>query len=163
MILIVTGFTLYYFISARKSSPQELFTENFNPYQDIISIKGSQEIIDDKRKLLLVGIYFYNSMKYDSSSVVFEYLNKETPSNDTIAFYLANSLLATGKNPKKVIKLLTTLSKNENIFTQHSKWYLALAYLQNNNPGSAKSCLLDIVDKSTIYKEKAQTILNELQ
>ena len=75
--------------------------------------------------------------------------------------YLGLSNLEIGENEEAVQYLNVTLN-NFDEFDSQAKWYLALAHLANNNEDAAISNLVSLTIENSIYRKKAEALLNEL-
>ncbi len=162
LILIAVGASLGLYFFNQQHNTDRLFAQNFAPYPDLITEKGSSWDEDTTRQLLYTGLGFYRKEQYDSAVFVFHHLYQKDPTSDTIAFFLANSVLATDKTPAEAIAIFTKLI-NKETFTDQSRWYLALALLKSKDPEGAKKQLTMLVNSPGAYKEKAEAILLDLK
>lgn len=165
-LLLVAG--LFYF----PKGEQDIFANNFEPYEDVLS--EDVEIVLSERgaaldvealEALQKGLKDYQKENFEQAIPVFEqYLKssaKDYKTND-VQFYLAVSNLAVG-NKLKAIESFEKLLKSEKFkLKTATQWYLALAYLQNNQNEQAKP-LLEILKTNEKYADKAQKILEGLK
>lgn len=75
--------------------------------------------------------------------------------------YLGLSNFKIGENEEAVQYLNVTLN-NFDEFDSRAKWYLALAHLADNNEDAAISNLVSLTIENSIYRKKAEALLNEL-
>jgi|GEM_PF-2150252 len=162
-ILIIMGVMLFYLLTRQKKDPAQIFASHFEPYADLISTKNGNKDTVTYRQLLLGALSLYNDTKFDSSRLIFAYIDKVYPGNDTVAFYLANSILASKENPADAIAILDALLARNQSFINPSKWYLALALLKNGETGKAKKILTEIGLRKDFYQVKAMSLLHELK
>ncbi len=162
LILIVIGYLLFLFLPLHKDDPSDLFAQHFTPYPDLISAKSTPINTDPASRMFVSGLFYYNDLDFDTASLIFNYLHQRSPSDDTVAFYLANAILASGKQPDSAILLFNRLSISEGTFAEPSFWYLALAYLQNNEPGQAEIILKKIILMRSSYHKQAEVILRDI-
>ena len=162
LVLVTLGTPLGFYIFSQRHTPDKLFSQNFTPYQDLITEKSTTWDDDTIHQLMHIGFEFYQKSNYDSAVVVFKILYEKDPTSDTIAFYLANSVLATKQPPAAAIEILTSLTAKETAFNEQSRWYLAMAFLKNNEPERARQQLNLLRNISDSYKEKAATVLHVL-
>jgi hypothetical protein len=163
VILIGIGTLMVLLLSPRKQDPVELFAMNFTPYPDLITEKSAIHETDTIHQWLMTGLGFYHAKKYDSAYIVFKHLYSKDRSSDTIAFYFANTILATNSDPGSAVKVFKSLSEGETVFAELSQWYLALALIKNNDIAGAKSQLAYLIRTSPYYRQKAETLLKKLE
>ncbi len=164
-IIVVAAFgsLLYFMVLARPDNPEKLFAAHFQPYDDIISVKGDETPNDSIARILRMGFNFYNGAQFDSASVVFRSLYSVGNQSDTVAFYLANAVLGSDHSPDEAIILLKDLSLKNSIFSAQSRWYLALAYLKRGQPEEAKRELLLLSEESDHYRKLGRKLLKALE
>lgn len=163
-LLVTIGVITILFIRPAAPNTYELFAANFRPYENINNVRGTRNLTGDSTQLIEnMGFYFYNQSKYDSAAFVFKHLYQKNPKSETIAFYLANSILASDQSPDEAILLLKELISRNTIFTPQSRWYLALAYLKKNKPQEARKELEILITVSDTYKPQCQKLLGDLK
>ena len=165
-LLLVAG--LFYF----PRGEQDMFANNFEPYEDVLS--GDVEIVLSERgaaldvealEALQKGLKDYQKENYEQAIPVFEqYLKssaKEYKEKD-VQFYLAVSNLAIGNNLKAIEGFESLLKSEKFKLKTASQWYLALAYLKNGQKDQAKP-LLEGLKSNEKYIDKVQKILEGLK
>jgi hypothetical protein len=162
-ILIGIGTLMVHFLYPEKQDPAMLFAQNFKPYPDLITEKSSTWQMDTLHQLLASGLSFYRVKKFDSAYMVFNNLFQKNPQNDTISFYLANTILSTDSDPDSAITIFRHLSEKKTLFAETSQWYLAMALLKKRDYDGAKLQLMDLIKTSQYYREKAETIIKDLE
>ena len=163
LVLFAIGATLTLFVFNQRHNPDNLFAQNFTPYPDLVTAKGMVMDEDSLHLMISFGFSYYQKADYDTAAIVFQHLYNENPSSDTIAFYLANSVLATDKSPAQAIDILTDLSARPGVFKEQAGWYLALAFLKKHNVDTAKKQLLLLISTSDAYQKRARALLDEIK
>ena len=83
---------------------------------------------------------------------------KKTNREVEIAFFLANSYMATGQLPKAEENFTVVLTQ-ESLLTDQAKWYLALCYLKTNQLDKAKAKFNELANYDNAYMKNAKEIL----
>jgi hypothetical protein len=148
-----------------RTSPDtaSLYAVNFSPYPDIVSVRGVMNNEDTANIILNEAFRLYDHNEFDSAVPVFRYLTEKFPASDTLRFYLAVTLLATGREFSEAITILRDPGMSGSIFREQALWYLSLAYLAENQVDSAIGHLNLLQRDSSDYKLKASTILDEIR
>ena len=93
------------------------------------------------------------------------FIRKEqtTPLSLLDKFYYGISLLKLSEeNSQYTIGYLNEVANTQNPFQMDAKWYLALAYVQNEEFEKAKSILTEMVENSNYQKSNAKKLLKKL-
>jgi tetratricopeptide (TPR) repeat protein len=111
---------------------------------------------------IILGLQLYDEKSYDKAYAQFsQYLN--TGSTNTVAlFYSGASLMALGKYAEAIPFFKAVAPTHDVLFTDQSKWYLALACLKTGNAGEAEILLKDLVTTSLFYRHDAKAILDKM-
>jgi hypothetical protein len=145
------------------SDPADLYAANFSPYPDVVSERNGTNDTDTLLLLQKEAFCLYDHHRFDSAVPVFRYLAEKFPTSDTLQFYLAVSLLATGREFPEAITILRNPTFTQGIFKDQALWYLSLAYLAINKPDSA-IIHLDLLYKNSLdYRGKATALLDEMR
>lgn len=118
------------------------------------------------------AVSFYRKEEYAKAAAEFDPVAStsttrgETPDDATIIFqaryYQALSYLALG-NATKAITILKKASTDNHLLRIKVQWYLALAYLKNNQVNEARHLLTRLAQReSRQYRQKAENLLKEL-
>jgi tetratricopeptide (TPR) repeat protein len=156
-IIILLGMS-YFIVFQNINSNEALFAENFEPYRNIIQPIVRSNVSDDIKSQAFIA---YEKREFNKAILFFSKI-QETESNSYYIFYKANCFLAL-ENSSEAISLLKNYISTQGDFTEKARWYLALAYLKENNIKSTKNILQNIVDSKTYYHKKAALLLNELK
>ncbi len=155
--IIAIGILAYTFLNRGPASltNDELFAQHFSPYRLVLDERSAAPSEADQ---LRAAISSYETGNYDQATERFQQLQNTAPDNVLYTFYTALSQLS-NERPTEAIPLLQgLLQKGTHLFVQQSRWYLALAHLDNNDSENAKAVLRQIQEGDYQY-EAAQAIL----
>lgn len=154
---MLTLFFIGYFLLPSSPTNEQLFADNFAPYQDVLTAKN------DTFNLQAMAMKAYNDKQYGAATNSLKKLYQTDPENTAYQLYLGISLLGDDK-PIEAIHYLEKVSKSQSDFSDQAEWYLALAHLANKDSSLAKAVLTHIA-KSDIHdrKKEAKKLLEELK
>lgn len=161
VILLGIGISVLYIGKQKHKNNESLFSEYFIPYPDILTLKSNQGP-PSHDSLFQAGLIAYSAANYDTAISIFMKLNALNPEDDTLGFYLANSLLASGEDPGKAIHLLESVVGSNGPFAGPAQWYLALAWIRMNKNTEAADLLKKIADEPNLYQGKATELLKAI-
>lgn len=143
LILVIT--TLYILDIA--STEEDLFGQFFTPAENanLQSLKAEQ--MDDAVYKAFVA---YNKAEYLKSIHLFDSVYIHQP-NSEILYYQGNALLAVMQIDEAILKFKAHLNSSDSL-TVRSHWYLALAYLKNEDIDLAKAELRFLLNSKTQFK-----------
>lgn len=149
-IVLISIFSIYYYSSTDSSN---LYTEYFQPYPNEVAplVRGEN---DDSS--ISEAFNAYELENYELSAKLFENINE-----DYSLLYAGISNLELNQN-QKAIDQLKTLSLQNGKYQDAAEWYLALAYLKNNETEKAKELLNSIVQNHQQFSEQASELLERL-
>ena len=157
-VLIALAVVIGYWLipSPTTTSQQELFAENFQPYDDIISARNL-----NGSEVLNLAFTYYNQGQFDSAAVNFSRYQDLSP-NPSIAFYQGVSLLAAG-NAKESLLIFEGLANDQGFLLQEAaQWYWGLALLKEGQRDQCKQVMENIAsNEGHDYQQSAQAILKE--
>lgn len=148
----------FYVINLNKTvSSNKLFATYFEPYRNVIQpVERGNEMQDKKTQAFTA----YENGYFEEAITLFSELHITT-NESYYLFYKANALLQLEQANESINLLLEHLKTND-ILTQKTNWYLALAYLKIDDTENAKNTL-QIVINSKMYKtEDAKALLKKL-
>ena len=139
---------------------EEVFAANFEPYPNIIApiVKGDNEVTEREKAFQL-----YEQGDYETALPLLNELAFEK--EDTIAlFYHANILLTQNKTTEAISQLKTVTQFNQSAFSQPAEWYLALAFVKNNQIDEAKKLVNNniVSNENHPYYRSAITLVKHL-
>ncbi len=165
IILVVTGLLtlgFYLFHANEPVQPRNLMAEYFEPYKNPIAKRNTDDISSYWNK----GSSLYATKNYTEAAVAFDraMIEGEEPAY-LISFYRAMALLSseTDGDLSQTISLLESVRNGEHDYIQQAEWYLALAYLKNNDGDKAIKLLQRIVAKDGFRANKAKELLIKLE
>ena len=159
-VLLLVMTYQFFFSGGGSMSNEQLFADNFQPYQMLLSQRGISE--GEKDLVLENAVLAYSKGNYQSAASSFQQLSQNDPNDISFQFYLAVAQLGAKENDASISLFQNIISTEGHPFKEQSQWYLALAFLQNNNMESAKKSLDEIQSGQFKYKE-AQQILKQLK
>lgn len=139
-------------------NPVRLYNKNYQTYQPDVISRSAESTYKD----LEMAIMNYGNKNYD---VAYASLNKiiaGAPQNYTAWFYKGLTCLEQNKASEAVISLEAIPYEWDSLFREHRNWYLALAYLKNNQTEEAAFLFRKISEQGEYYADKAQKIYLKL-
>ncbi|WP_130735804.1 tol-pal system YbgF family protein [Flavobacterium sp. J27] len=157
---VISIFTIAYFLFTVPSSNNTLFLENFEPYRNIIIPIERAAIPNQNKNKEYLAFYDYETGNYKTALLEFTSLY-QTEEISYYLFYKAICELRLDQVDNAIDSFLTHQKLNDS-FKEKGKWYLALAYLKNNDIPKCKIILEDIVKHKSYNYQKAKEILEVL-
>lgn len=151
-LLLAAAVTFYTFNS--KSSPQELFAQNFKHYPIPENFRSETDLYKDNT--LKTALDFYNEKKYQEALPYFSKAWQKSRGNMMIVFTRGVSYLATGETTQAIGDFTAVISHQNNMFVNQAKWYLALTYLRIGDTSSSSKLLKEL------ETPQARTLLQQL-
>ena len=155
-VLVVGCGFIFYKMAVDTSSPDELFTEYFVPYENFITSRGNDDT------LLSQAMLFYD--QNDHKKAV-DYFDQMADIGDpTVSLYYGISLLHEDQTSLAKEKLQLALKNGSSLVMPVAQWYLALLHLKENNERKARSYLTQILeDPKSAFYDKAKALLDDLE
>lgn len=149
---------LVYFLVTQEGplTPQQAYDNNFELYDEFTHMGAADETAFDN------GLALYKQFKYRDAIAQFSKVSKD--SKDFPSALLCTSIAQLALNDSDSAK-----SNFSSIIEQQlpnwdvAKWYLALAYLKDNEVAKAKVTLNNIVDNGGYNAKKAKVLLKRLE
>jgi cytochrome c-type biogenesis protein CcmH/NrfG len=143
---------------------QILYANNFKP----------DKIPDDPNGPLDDAYFYYASHQYRKAIRAIDSLSKKQVTRGADAlnssvkldgdYYKALSLMSIGKAEAGIPLLKQVATANSHQLKIKAQWYLALAYLKQNDPTAAKEALEKLISiKANPYKDRALNIIDRLK
>ena len=149
-----------YFLMNSPVSHETLFLENFEPYRNIIIPIERGETPPHNKNLEYDAFYNYETGNYDTALQEFTRLY-ETEKTSYYLFYKAICELQLDKVDAAIDSFLAHQKLNDT-FKEKGKWYLALAYLKNNDRAKCKIILEEVIQHKSYNYVKAKQILEHI-
>lgn len=147
-IIILVGLSIPFFLNG--DSPQKMAENYFSPYENVVTIRGDKEAIDE-------GMLLYEEGKYSEAIPIFV----SCSDNVTAYFYLGECHMAM-KDYIKAIDVFEAVRIESDLLKDIATYHLALAYLGNGNKEKATEVLTEISTDSD-YHQEALRILEDLK
>lgn len=131
----------------RSVDTKAIYNELYSPYPNVIAPanrSGSTSGIE--------GLKLYEQGNYKAALEVLSDHEK----NDTINFYMAQALLATGSDAR-ALAYFSSIDHTSK-FSNAAHWYEALIYLKQQQKGKAIEKLDRIIDANNAYSDKARKV-----
>lgn len=135
---------------------QQLFEQYYSLESGAFGLRSGNTTLE---KSLEQGLQFYELGDYKSAISLFDL----SPDNLMARLYKGISYMELGQFDKASNEFSVILSDNDNLFLDQARWYLALSCLKTGNIADAKSHLAVIASDRSVYKTRAQKLINELE
>ncbi len=151
ILLFAAGIWALSYLTARKAGPEDVFAENFRPYEDVISSRS----LGDTDGLLRESMEHYKAGSYEQALTGFNSILLQDEKEPFALLYAANSALTLGKT-QEAIALLQRLDALQNPVLQDvSRWYLALAYLRMGEKEKASDLFQYLIETESAFQSQA--------
>ncbi|MFZ6011869.1 MAG: hypothetical protein ACOYXT_16125 [Bacteroidota bacterium] len=156
-VVLLVSVAIYFFMPERARSNEELFITHFEPYEDVLSVRG-----DMPNAELQQALADYNRQVYPDAVLHFERYLRSNPQDFDAYFYCGLSQLASG-DALEAIKLFREVIDHRSLLIEQAEWYSALARIKLNDMKVAAR-ELDKISKQRNhdYQERAKTLLRQL-
>lgn len=145
---------------AQPAVNEVLFAEYFSPYP---STKPEiRQPVATSEDPLEAALSAYDRDKSPATMRLFEKVLAEEPDNITALFFVGNLYLLRNEPEPAIEALEKVASAEANQFTTSAKWYLAMAYLLNNDVADCREILSELSSSSGFYQNKARALLERL-
>lgn len=150
---IVFFVSIGYYIFNNNVSNIELFNDYYQPAQNIVQPIVRSAIADEKTAAFIA----YQKGDYKMAQQLFNTLYQKTQDSELL-FYEGISLIETN-DLESAINKLELHSHYSDAVSNKTNWYLALAYIKQNNLEKAKTILMEITTKKESYKYREAKML----
>lgn len=142
----------------RETANEKLFAEYFQPYPNIASsVRG--ELTEGK---LQDAMQQYDTGDFKAALAHLQEILAAEPGNATAQFYVGICYLQFKEAKKAISSLQKVITLQDQKLDEPARWYLALAYLWQNDVENARTTLNVIVASDRTYKEQAVNLLERL-
>ncbi|MEQ9438256.1 MAG: tetratricopeptide repeat protein [Cyclobacteriaceae bacterium] len=153
-LLVLAG---WWFFMQQSPSPESLYAAYFTPAAGLPTTLGYSENTD-----FAEGMVSYKMEEYAEAVQWWQPLLQADPTNDTLNYYLGVASLANEQAPEAIDYLTQVIETSSSVYNADAQWYLALAYLQNNEVEPAKALLTELSQREGAYREQSRELLEEL-
>ena len=161
-IILLVGFGFWFINNSYFPSNEQLYTQNFEPYRNIVQPVVRGESINSIEYKAFVA---YENKNYHKAINL--YNSVDNTNADYIQFYKAMCYLSLNKTNEAINLLLpvatsSNKSTSDKNFDELSNWYLGLAYLKNGENGKALSQFSLIANHptNTFKQEESKEIID---
>ncbi|MGB3467286.1 MAG: hypothetical protein WBA74_18530 [Cyclobacteriaceae bacterium] len=152
-IVLVIGF--FIFTNYSQDPADDLYASYYRPYDGVVITRSDGDQSVD-------GLAAYYSQAYERA--LEKFINSEETSvitEEQRLLLIANCYLNLDQ-PDKSIQALKSISAGNNELIKDSRdWYLAMSYLKSEDIEQARSTLIALKDRQSVYSAKAGTLLEE--
>lgn len=142
----------------RETANEKLFAEYYQPYPNIASsVRG--ELSEGK---LQGALQQYDAGDFNAALKLLQEILAAEPENTMANFYAGVCYLKLEKPSLAIAGLQKVIAANDARLAEPAEWYLALAYVQENDLLNARATLNEIIAESGAYKEQAVKLLEHL-
>jgi len=149
-----------------KLEPDQIFASYFEPYPSLFEQKGN---VSSEEQGIILAMKAYTDQDFSRAVRIFKmHLSASNSENSLASFYYGIALLADNQKEKArdvLLELKQSSSANNLLPQEPLQWYLALAYLKNNNVNQARPLLEWVAtQKKKSFKQKeAGEIIKKLK
>jgi tetratricopeptide (TPR) repeat protein len=143
-------------ILLQKPSPDKLFSDYFEAYPNIITVKSNAT------NTLSTALLYYELKDYDSAIILLEKYLNENDADPAAGFYAGVASLANGQADEAIVRLKQVIEE-KNKFSHPAKWYLALAYLKNKDPSTSLQYLQSLIETDDFYRDKSNQLMKKIR
>jgi tetratricopeptide (TPR) repeat protein len=156
--VFVLGFvSVLYFNRGRAN--EKLFAEFYQPYPNIASsVRG--ELTEGK---LQDALQQYDAGDFNAALRRLQETLAAEPNDATANFYAGVSYLKVEDSERAVASLQKAIALNDPKFSAPAHWYLALAFLQQNDLAQTRATLEAVIATDHLYKEHAVKLLERMR
>lgn len=143
----------------QKPKPSALFQQFYTGYPNIIApTERSNSEIDSLTKAAFIA---YDQQEFNEAIKRFKILQVQQ-NKDYVLFYIGICYLEL-KNSKAAIEVFKQAIERNNNYSLTAQWYLALAYLQNNEPNLALEIIRDYDKFEAPFNLEAARLYSKLR
>lgn len=154
-LLILAGWWVF---SLQSSQPEALYAAYFSPAEGLPTTLGYTD-----NAQFAEGMISYKLGDYAEALDYWQPLLSADPANDTLNYFSGLAYLA-GEQPEQAITYLDKVVENETSdYQTDARWYLALAYLKNEQTSEARNLLQALAEEDSPYREESREILEKME
>lgn len=146
---------LWKFLQPKAPVSEVIYAQYFEPYPNTLVLEDRNSSVTNTTQQAFIA---YEKGKFKEAALLFERLS--TSNTSDVLFYEAIALLSIQEPKKSITKLQTVLNNPDSRYSEQAKWYLALAFIANNEQEQAIPLLKAIQKSTSSYKQReAEKIL----
>ncbi len=156
VVMIIIGI---YFLIFLQSPNDQLFTQYFEPYPNTIPLYRSDRVVLPLQHAMVE----YEIENYSEALSRLKTMISKDPNNVTAHFYAGICELKMNNTDQAIGHFQTVKSTSSSDFIEPANWYLALAFIKNNDLKKAKQILNSIVNNKCEYAHQSALLLDQLK
>ncbi|MCB0625473.1 MAG: tetratricopeptide repeat protein [Saprospiraceae bacterium] len=156
LALLVVSWQLF-FRQDRISDREQLFAAQFEPYPMVLAQRDGQDS-STAGGLQAEAVNAYAAADYAAAAEAFTRLADSRPDQSAYLFYAAVSELAAGHPELAAPSFRELLSREDHLFAEQSRWYLALAYWKQGEYERAEELFRQIQPGQAKYEEAREML-----
>lgn len=138
-------------------NPQRIFVQYYQPSE--LSLTRQTDLETKVAQLE----DFYTNENYEEAIPLFRELLAAQTENNNLRLALGNALLNTGDSEEAITQFQNILDRNDPLYTDQAKWYLALAFLKRGDQQRSKPFLKELIaDPEADFHDQAVEVLEKL-
>lgn len=147
-----------FFVNQTANRSQDLYQEYYQVFPNVVSpiVRADLAETNIEHKAFLA----YESGDYNEAIVLFTSIYDSTHMEYAM-FYKAMSMMETDRHWPETIEILSSTPWSK-LFRDKAKWYLALAYLKQNEAKKAKETLMQLSNESAYRKQQVKALIERL-
>ncbi|MGH7598248.1 MAG: tetratricopeptide repeat protein [bacterium] len=143
----------------RQTANEKLFVEYYQTYPNVApSVRG--ELTEGK---LQNAMQQYDAGNFKAALKLLQEILAAEPDNAAANFYAGVAYLKVEDSERAVTGLQKVITLNDPKFSEPAEWYLALAFLQQDDLEKTRAMLEAIIATEHLYKEQAAKLLERLR
>lgn len=158
--LIITGISVYFLLSGRQYSPEDIYSAYYEPYESVIKMRSADNKAD---KLLVNAIQLYEAGEYAEALPLFQEIIEKDTSKVEMNLYSGISQMEVKKYKEASGSFKTIIDQNDNLYIEQAEWYLSFCYLMTDQIPLAIKSFKEIADSNGFYQKKAQEIIKKIK
>ena len=159
MFLISILIFLFFLLIFITPSYDDIYNKNYKILSDnSFVLRGNNNNYDAKFRL---GIDNYLNKKYNDAETIFNELLYNNNASCDIYFYSGINKMALYKFDEAIL-IFNNILLNSDEYNIETQWYIGLCYIKLGDKRKAISSMKKLLTTESIYKEKAEIIINEL-
>ena len=157
-LILIIGLGSTYFFKHRLTTPYELYSRFYSPYQADVSIRSAGQTQNG----LILAIQLYQKKDYNTAFEILGNLLSNNKNNPAIRFYYGITAMELNRYETAIYQMNELINNNGQPYSIHAEWYLGLCYLKLNDKNKARHYFKKIVEDNSYYSSRAREILKKL-
>ncbi|PLX10983.1 MAG: hypothetical protein C0598_09255 [Marinilabiliales bacterium] len=157
LILIGGGLSSNLFNNGSKQIDNyTIYTNNFNPDNSLFTVRSGN---NDLNAELKVAVEAFNNEDYLRAIKILD----GHKNNMAAKLYTGFSFMKLSDFDNAISNFNEVIENDNNLFIDQAEYNLALCYLAKDNSTEAKQILNNIINKQSVYSNKAKDIINNIE